>query len=284
MTSHTAVMPRTQHAVARRQPRSGWIAVDLGELWRYRELLVFHALRNLKVRYKQTILGAAWALLQPVLAMAVFTIFFGRLAGIPSGDAPYPVFAFCALLPWQLFAYSLTQSSNSLVENAHTLKKVYFPRLILPIASILAGLVDFAIASVVLLVLLLHYDIVPSAWAVLAVPVFTLLAVAAALAVGLWLAALHVKYRDVRHTIPFLVQLWLFATPVVYPSSLVPERWQALYGLNPMTGVVEGFRWAILAQPAPGPMLAVSVASTALLLTGGLLYFRRTERSFADVV
>jgi lipopolysaccharide transport system permease protein len=267
---------------ARRQPQRGWIGLEVGELWRYRELLIFQAVRDLKVRYKQTLLGAGWAILQPVFTMVVFSVFFGRLAGIPSGDVPYPVFVFCALLPWQLFAYALTHSSNSLVDHAQTLKKVYFPRLILPLASVLTGLVDFAIAGLVLLGLLLFYRIVPG-WPVLMLPFFTLLAVAAALAAGLWLSALNLKYRDVRHTIPFLTQLWLFVTPVAYPSSLVPDAWQAIYGLNPMAGVVEGFRWALLNQARPGPLLIVSVAATAFLLAGATFYFRRVERSFADI-
>ncbi len=268
--------------VVRRRPRTGWLAVDLGELWRYRELLVFFATRDLKVRYRQTVLGAAWAILQPGLTMAVFSIFFGRLARIPSGDVPYPIFAFCGLLPWQLFAYALVHSSNSLVENAQTIKKVYFPRLIAPLASVITGLVDFAIASLVLVVLMLGYGIVPG-WAVVTLPLFTLLAVSAALAVGLWLSALNVTYRDVRYAIPFLAQLWLFVTPVAYPSSLVPERWQPLYGINPMAGVVDGFRWALLGAAPPAPLLVVSVATTALLLTGGMFYFRRMERTFADI-
>lgn len=268
--------------VVRRQRRRGWVGVDFGELWRYRELLVFQAVRDIKVRYKQTLLGAGWAILQPVLTMVVFSTFFGRLAGIPSGNVPYPIFALCALLPWQLFAYALTHSSNSLVDHAHTLKKVYFPRLILPLASVLTGLVDFGIAGLVLLGLMLYYQIVPG-WAVATLPLFTLLAIAAALAAGLWLSALNVKYRDVRHTIPFLAQLWLFVTPVAYPSSLVPERWQTLYGINPMAGVVDGFRWALLGQAPPRPMLLASMAATALLLAGGTFYFRHVERSLADI-
>jgi lipopolysaccharide transport system permease protein len=267
----------------RRQARPGWVAIDFAELWRYRELLLFQALRDIKVRYKQTALGAAWAILQPVLTMVVFSIFFGTLAGVPSDGVPYPIFAFCALLPWQLFAYALTQSSNSLVDNAHVLTKVYFPRLIVPLASMLAGLVDFAIACVVLVGMMLYYDIVPG-WGMLAVPLFIMLAVAAALAVGLWLSALNVKYRDIRYTIPFLAQFWLFITPVAYSSALVPERWQAIYGINPMVGVVDGFRWALLGKAPPGPMLIVSVTATALLLAGGLFYFRRVERSFADII
>lgn len=252
------------------------------ELWRYRELLVFQAERDIKVRYTQTVLGAGWAVLQPVLTMVVFSTFFGRLAGIPSGNAPYPIFVFSALVPWQLFAYALTHSSNSVVDHAHTLKKVYFPRLLLPLASVVAGLVDFAIAGVVLLGLLLYYEVVPGL-PILTLPFFTLLAIAAALAAGLWLSALNAKYRDVRFTIPFLLQLWLFVTPVAYPSSLVPDRWQALYGLNPMAGVVDGFRWALLGQTPPGPMLLASVAATVVLLVGGAFYFRRVERSMADI-
>jgi lipopolysaccharide transport system permease protein len=269
--------------VTRRQARPGWIAINFAELWQYRELLFFQALRDIKVRYKQTFLGAAWAILQPVLTMVVFSIFFGNLAGVPSDGVPYPVFAFCALVPWQLFAYALTHSSNSLVDSANVLTKVYFPRLILPLASVLAGLVDFVIACLALVGMMLYYSIVPG-WAMLTLPLFTMLALAAALAVGLWLSALNVKYRDVRYTIPFLAQLWLFVTPVAYSSSLVPEKWQSIYGINPMAGVVDGFRWALLGKTPPGPMLLVSVAATALLLLGGLFYFRRMEKTFADIV
>ena len=267
----------------RRQARPGWVSVDFAELWHYRELLLFQALRDIKVRYKQTALGAAWAILQPILTMAAFTIFFGRLAGVPSDGVPYPIFAFSALLPWQLFAFALTQSSNSLVDNAAVLTKVYFPRLILPFASVLAGLVDFIIACVVLAGMMLYYGIVPG-WEAMTLPLFTLLALAAALAVGLWLSALNVRYRDVRYTIPFLAQFWLFITPVAYSSTLVPKEWQPIYALNPMVGVIDGFRWALLGKAPPGPMLLVSVLATALVLIGGLLYFRRMERSLADVV
>jgi lipopolysaccharide transport system permease protein len=267
----------------RRQARTGWGTVDLAELWRYRELLLFQALRDIKVRYKQTALGATWAVLQPVLTMVVFSIFFGKLAGVPSDGVPYPIFAFSALLPWQLFAYALTQSSNSLVENAPVLTKVYFPRLIVPLASVLAGLVDFGIACLVLAGMMAYYGIAPG-WAALTLPLFTVLAVSAALAVGLWLSALNVKYRDVRYTIPFLAQLWLFVTPVAYSSALVPERWQVIYGLNPMVGVVDGFRWALLGKAPPQPTLIASVAATVLLLLGGLFYFRSAERSLADII
>ncbi len=268
----------------RRQARPGWVPINFAELWYYRELLVFQALRDIKVRYKQTVLGVAWAILQPVLTMVVFSIFFGNLAKVPSDGMPYPIFAFCALMPWQLFAYALTQSSSSLVENAQVLTKVYFPRLIIPLAAILASLVDFVIAFMVLIGMMVWYGVVPG-WAILTVPVFTALAMAAALAVGLWLCTLNVQYRDVKYTIPFLSQFWLFITPVAYPSSIVPPAWQTIYGLNPMVGVVEGFRWALLGNtPPPGPMLMLSTLATAGLLLGGLFYFCRMEKTFADLV
>jgi len=270
--------------VVRRQARPGWVAINFAELWQHRELLVFYAVRDIKVRYKQTLLGAAWAILQPVMTMVVFSIFFGKLAGVPSDDLPYPVFSFCGLLPWQLFAFALTRSSNSLVNNAHVLTKVYFPRLIIPFASVIAGMVDFVIAFVVLVGIMFYYDIIPG-WALLTLPLFILLAIAAALSVGLWLSALNVKYRDVRYTIPFLTQFWLFVTPVAYSSSLVPSKWQALYAINPMAGVVEGFRWALLGKSAPpGTMLMVSLAATAILLIGGLFYFARMEKTFPDII
>ena len=268
----------------RLQARAGWAALDFRELWAYRELLAFQALRDIKVRYQQTLLGAAWAVLQPVTQMVVFSVFFGRLLGVGSDGVPYPVFAYCALLPWQLFSFALTQSSNSLVDNAHLITKVYFPRMIIPLASVVAGLVDFFIAFIVLLLLMFWYGIVPTA-AVVTLPLFVLLAVGAALSAGLWLSALNVQYRDIRYTIPFITQILFFLTPIVYPSSRIPEPYRWICGLNPMAGVVEGFRWALLGNvPPPGPMLAVSVAMTALLLVGGLFYFRRMERGFADVV
>ena len=266
------------------RPATGWTSLGLKELWEYRELLYFLTWRDIKVRYKQTALGAAWAIIQPVFMMLVFSLFFGRLAKVPSDGIPYPVFTFCALLPWQLFAHSLTESSNSLVANERLITKVYFPRLVVPIAAVLGGLVDFAIAFILLLGMMAYYGIVPGI-AVLALPALILLAIMTALAVGLWLSALNVQYRDVRYTINFLVQFWLFATPVAYPSSLIPKAWRPLYGLNPMAGVVEGFRWALLgkAQP-PGPILAVSIGVVLVLLLGGLYYFRRMEQQFADVM
>src|SRR6266566_1017586 len=265
------------------EPPKGWASIGLRELWDYRELLYFLTWRDVKVRYKQTALGAAWAIIQPLFMMLVFSLFFGRLAKVPSDGIPYPIFTFCALLPWQLFAHALTESSNSLVANERLITKVYFPRLVVPLAATLGGLVDFAVAFVILLAMMLYYGIVP-AWAIVTLPAFILLAVLTALAVGLWLSALNVKYRDVRYTINFLIQFWLFATPVAYPSSIVPERWRPLYGVNPMAGVVEGFRWALLGSKPPGAMLAVSVAVVIVLLVGGLYYFRRMEQEFADVV
>lgn len=265
------------------RPTRGWLKLNLAELWAYRELLYFLVWRDIKVRYKQTALGAAWAVLQPVLTMLVFSVFFGRLAKVPSDGVPYPIFAYCALLPWQLFAYALTESANSLVGSQNLIKKVYFPRLVVPLSSVLAGLVDFGISFGVLLCLMVYYHIVPT-WAVALLPLFIVLALAAALSVGLWLSALNVEFRDVRYTIPFLTQFWLFATPVAYPSSLVPARWRPLLGLNPMAGVVDGFRWALLGQTgAPGPLLWVSIGAVVVLLFGGLMYFRRMESTFADV-
>jgi lipopolysaccharide transport system permease protein len=265
-------------------PPSGWASMNFRELWDYRELLYFLIWRDVKVRYKQTVLGAAWAIIQPFFMMVVFSLFFGRLARMPSDGIPYPVFAFCALLPWQLFAHALTESSNSIVANERLITKVYFPRLIVPIAAVLSGLIDFCIAFIILLVMMAYYGIVPG-WAIITLPGLILFAIITALAVGLWLSALNVQYRDVRYTINFLMQVWLFATPVAYSSSIVPERWRALYGLNPMAGVVEGFRWALLGKTEPpGALLWVSVAVVILLLAGGLFYFRRMEQQFADIV
>jgi len=266
------------------RPPHGWASIDLKELWAYRELLYFLTWRDVKVRYKQTALGAAWAIIQPVFMMIVFSLFFGRLAKVPSDGVPYPIFTYCALLPWQLFSHALTESSNSLVANERLITKVYFPRLVVPVSAVLGGLVDFAVAFVILLGMMAYYHIVPTVM-IVTLPLFLLLAIMTALGVGLWLSALNVQYRDVRYTITFLTQFWLFATPVAYPSSIVPERWRWLYGLNPMAGVVEGFRWALLGKSeGPGPMLAVSVAVVILLLIGGLYYFLRMDQTFADIV
>jgi lipopolysaccharide transport system permease protein len=265
-------------------PGRGGAPPRLRELWDHRELVYFMAWREVKVRYKQTLLGAAWAILQPVTTMVVFSVVFGRLAGIPSDGVPYPVFAFTGLVPWQLFAHALGQVSTSVVANQALITKVYFPRLAIPLAGVLSGLVDFAIALAVLVGMAAWYGIRPGP-ALLALPLFVLLAVATAFAVGCWLAVLNLRYRDVAYTLTFLTQLWLFATPVAYPASLVPEPWRVLVGLNPMAGVVEGFRWALLGSvPAPGPLVLVSAAVVALVLAGGVTYFWRSESVMADVV
>lgn len=278
---HSNVVART---VIQIRPSTGWVALKLRDLWDYRELLYFLVWRDIKVRYKQTVLGAAWAILQPLLTMVVFSIFFGRLAGMPSDGIPYPIFTYTALLPWQLFSHALIEASNSLVMNERLITKVYFPRLVIPIATVLAGLVDFSIAFIVLIGMMLFFGIVPT-MAILTLPLFILFAIATALAIGLWLSALNVQYRDVRYVIPFLTQFWLFATPIAYSSSLIPEPWRVWYGLNPMAGVVEGFRWALLGKTGGTPsLLIVSVLIVGLLLLGGLAYFRRMERSFADVI
>ncbi|MCL4302449.1 MAG: ABC transporter permease [Anaerolineae bacterium] len=265
------------------EPSPRWGALKITELWEYRELLYFLIWRDVKVRYKQTVLGAAWAVIQPFATMVVFSIFFGKLGKIPSDGIPYPVFAFTALLPWTFFANGLSQSSNSLVGSAHLITKVYFPRLVMPLSGVLAGLIDFVIAFVVLLGMMLFYGMEPTA-AVIWLPFFLLLALTTALGTGLWLSALNVQYRDIRYVVPFLTQFWLFATPIAYPSSLLSQPWRTLYGLNPMAGVVEGFRWALLDSSPPGAMLAVSSGAAILLLISGLYYFQRMEKTFADVV
>lgn len=266
------------------RPSSGWVPLNLGELWQYRELLYFLIWRDLKVRYKQTVLGVAWAVIQPSFITLAFSVFFGRLAGIPSDGFPYPLFVFCGLLPWQLFAHALSNSGNSLVLSERLITKVYFPRLVIPLAAALSGVVDFVFGFLVLLGLMAHYEFLPTL-ALLMLPVFVLVALATAVGVGLWLSALNVEYRDVRYVIPFIIQFWFFISPVAYPSSLVPEEWRLLYGLNPMVGVVEGFRWALLGKSVgPGRWMAVSAAVILAFLISGLYYFRRMEKSFADVV
>ncbi len=266
------------------QPPRGWLELDFAEMWAYRELLYFFVWRDIKVRYKQTVIGAGWAILQPFATMVVFTLFFGVLAKLPPSGVPYPIFFYCALLPWTYFAGALTGATNAVVENQRLITKVYFPRILLPLASVVSGLVDFAIAFVMLIALALYYGVVPTAAALL-LPVLLLLAIATALAAGLWLSALNAIYRDVRHVMPFLVQFWMFASPVAYPSSLVPERFRWIYGLNPMAGVIEGFRWAITGQgQAPGGLIFVSAGVVFVLLIGGLIYFRRMESTVADVV
>ncbi len=265
------------------EPSRGWVSLKLGELWEYRELLYFLIWRDVKVRYKQTVLGAAWAVIQPLVMMVVFSIFLGGLAQIPSDNVPYPIFAYAGLLPWQFFSLALTQSANSLVNSASLLRKVYFPRLVVPLASAMAGLVDFGVAFLVLLGLMVYFGVLPTL-AMLTLPLFLLLALVTVLGVGLWLSALNVQYRDVRYIVPFLAQLWMYATPVVYPSSLLSEPWRTLYGLNPMVGVVEGFRWALLGTNPPGSMIALSAPVALVLLITGVFYFRRMEKTFADAV
>jgi lipopolysaccharide transport system permease protein len=266
------------------RPSRGWASLGLAELWEYRELLYFLAWRDVKVRYKQTAIGATWAVLQPLLTMAVFTAVFGKFARIPSDGLPYPIFAYSALLPWNFFSGALTRSVSSVVGSANLITKVYFPRLTIPIAATVAGAVDFAVAFVVLLGMMLWFRISPT-WGVVVLPFFLLLALAAALAAGLWFSALNVKYRDVGHAIPVVVQLWMFASPLFYPVSLVPAKWRLLYSLNPMVGVIEGFRWALLGKARPDlVLLGIGVVVVALLLLTGVAYFRRTERAFGDVI
>ena len=265
-------------------PSRGWVSLGLGDLWEYRELLYFLVWRDVKVRYKQTALGVVWAVIQPFLTMVVFAVFFGRLAKVPSDGVPYPLFAYAALVPWTFFANALSHASNSLVGSASLIQKVYFPRLIVPIASVLSGVVDLVCALSVLVLMMAWYGVGVSA-KILWLPLFALAAVVTALAVALWLSALNVEYRDIRYVLPFVTQFWLFATPVAYPSSLLSEPWRTVYGLNPMVGVVEGFRWALLdTGVAPGPMLVASSIASLLFLVGGAYYFRRLERTFADRV
>jgi lipopolysaccharide transport system permease protein len=267
------------------EPSRGWTSLKLGELWEYRELLYFLAWRDIKIRYKQTALGLAWAVLQPLITMLIFALFFGKLAKMPSDHIPYPLFAFAALVPWTFFANGLTQASNSLVGSANLIKKVYFPRLVVPISVVLAGLPDFLLSFIVLLGLMLYYGIFPQLSVILWLPLLLLLACATALGVGLWLSALNVKYRDVRYIVGFLTQIWMFATPVVYPASLLGGKWRLIFSINPMVGVVEGFRWALLkTDTAPGPSILVSAATAVVILITGTFYFRRMEKTFADIV
>jgi lipopolysaccharide transport system permease protein len=266
------------------EPSRGWAALKVGEIWHYRELLYFLAWRDIKVRYKQTAIGAGWAVLQPLATMAIFTLIFGKLAKMPSDGLPYPIFAFAGLLPWNYFSQALTRSGTSLVGNAGLISKVYFPRLIVPLSAVVAPLVDFAVAFLALVCMMIWFSIEPT-WQWLLLPPFLTFAAISALAVGLWLAALNVRYRDVGHTIPFLVQIWMFASPVAYSASLVPERWRLLYSLNPMTGVIEGFRWCLLGTGTLDfKVLTVSAMSVFALLWGGLVFFKRMERTFADIV
>jgi lipopolysaccharide transport system permease protein len=273
-----------ENVVTRVEPSKGWVSLRLPEIWEYRELLYFLIWRDIKVRYKQTVLGGAWAIIQPFFTMVVFSIFFGRLAKVPSDGIPYPIFSYTALVPWAFFANGLNQASNSLVGNANLINKVYFPRMAMPLASVLSGIIDFMLAFVMLVGMMFYYGMMPSLNAIW-LPFFLVLALVTSLGTSLWLSAMYVQFRDVRHIVPFLTQIWLFSTPIAYPSSLIQEPWRTVYGINPMAGVVEGFRWALLGVgSAPGPIIVVSSAVAVLLLLTGAFYFRRMEKTFADVV
>ena len=280
-----SAQPTTDFPVLRIEPTHGWVGLKLGELWSYRELLFFLTWRDIKVRYKQTALGVIWAIIQPVMTMIVFTLFFGKLGKISSDGLPYAIWSFAALVPWSFFSNGLNHSTNSLVSSANLVKKIYFPRLCIPISSILSGVVDFILAFAVLLVMMPFFKVYPTV-NVIFLPFFLLLALVTSLGVGLWLTALNVQYRDVRFIVPFIAQIWMFASPITYPSSLITnETLRMLYGLNPMVGVVEGFRWALLGtNTQPGPMIAVSAVAAVLILVSGAFYFRRMEKHFADII
>ncbi len=266
------------------RPSTGWLGIDLKELWRYRELIFFLTWRDIKVRYKQAVLGVAWAVLQPILTVLIFTVIFGVLLGTPSEGLPYPLFAFSAMLPWQLFASALQRSSVSLVGNANLITKIYFPRLAIPLSTVFSALVDFGISLVVLLLVMIYYQHLPGLNSLWLVPII-LLTLLTALAVGLWLSALNVQYRDVQHMVPFIIQVWMYASPIVYPIETIPAGiWRSLYGLNPMVGVIQGFRWALLGGNPPDVTMLISVVVVILLLVSGLYYFRRMEKTFADIV
>lgn len=267
------------------EPGKGWAPLHLGELWEYREVLYYLVWRDIKVRYRQTVIGALWAIIQPLMTMVVFSVFLGRFAKVPSDGAPYPLFAFAALVPWSFFASGLTQSANSLVASGNLITKVYFPRLLVPMGRVLSGLPDIGLSFLVLLALVAWYGQLRPTVSLLWLPFLATLAFLTAFGVGLWLSALNVQYRDVQHAVPFLIQIWMFATPIAYPSSLLPEPWRTVYGLNPMVGVVEGFRWALLSSGRPPglPLIVSSVAAVVLLLSGAF-FFRRVERTFADVI
>jgi lipopolysaccharide transport system permease protein len=266
------------------QPSNGLFHIDLGALWQYQELLYFLVWREVKVRYKQTALGIAWAILQPLITMVIFTVVFGTFVNIPSDGLPYPIFAYTALLPWTYFAEAMARSSVSLVSDANLIRKVYFPRLIMPLAAVVSPAVDFALSFILLIGMMAWFGIAPT-WGVLALPFFLLLALITVLAVSLWLSALNVRYRDIRHAIPFLIQVWMYASPVAYSASLVPERWRLLYGLNPMAGVIEGFRWGLLGKESPNlAVITASAVAVIALVIGGLIFFKRMERTFADVI
>jgi lipopolysaccharide transport system permease protein len=279
------ITSRSEVPITYLRPPRGWTALNLGDLWHYRELVYFMTLRDIKVRYKQAVLGIAWALIQPLLTMVIFNVIFGTLAKLPTdGGIPYPLFSLAAILPWQLFANALQRSTVSLSTNANLLTKIYFPRLIIPVAAVLAALVDFCFSLLVLVGMMVYFRYWPTMNA-LWLPLLILLAMLTALAVGLWLSALNVQYRDVQHMVPFLIQIWMYASPVVYSANLIPSGvWRYVYGLNPLTGVINGFRWALLGGQPPDTMFLISVIVVIVLLISGLFYFRRMERNFADLV
>lgn len=285
VTLPPAPPPGGGEAVTIIEPSRGWAPLNPRELWQYREVLYFLIWRDIKVRYRQTVIGAAWAVIQPLMTMVVFSVFFGRLASMPSDGLPYPLFAFAALVPWTFFSRGVTLASDSMVASSHLISKVYFPRLLVPTARVLGGLPDLALSFIILLGMIWWYQHLPSLTSLLWIPVLVVLATATALAVGLWLCALNVKYRDIQYVVPFLTQLWLFATPIAYPSSLLAEPWRTLYSINPMVGVVEGFRWTLLGSTAPsGSAMAASALVTFIILASGAFFFRRIERTFADVI
>jgi lipopolysaccharide transport system permease protein len=266
------------------EPRRGLFHLDLAAIWEYRELLYFMVWRDVKIRYKQTVIGVGWAVLQPLIQMVIFTVIFGKFAGIPSDDFPYPIFAYTALLPWNYFASALQRCISSVVGDSGLISKVYFPRLILPIAGTVSGIFDFLVSFILLIGMMIWYRI-PVSWLIIALPLFLSFAQLTALAVGLWFSALNVRYRDVGHTVPFIIQIWMFLSPVVYSVNLIPEKWRLLYGLNPMVGVIEGFRWALLGKVSPDfSMMAISALMVGAILFGGLIFFRKMEQTFADVV
>jgi lipopolysaccharide transport system permease protein len=280
----TTPLPRSAASLVIVERSRGMVSLRLKELWRYRELVYFMVWRDIRVRYAQAVIGVGWALLVPLFQMFVFSVFFGRVAKVPSDGLPYPIFAYTALVPWSFFANGLAQASNSIVGSAHLITKVYFPRLAIPIAAVLSGVLDFAIAFVLVIAIMFYYGTTPTAHVVW-LPLFWLLALVTSLGAGLWLAALNVEYRDVRHMLPFITQLWFCATPVTYPSSLLPPTWRAIYALNPMVGVVEGFRWALLGtHTRPGTTLIVSSLAALAMAVTGAYQFRRMERTFADIL
>lgn len=266
------------------EPPRGWFDLRMHDIWEFRELLYFLVWRDIKVRYKQTALGAAWAVIQPIVSMIIFSVVFGKLANLPSNGIPYPIFSYVALLPWQLFSKALSDAAGSLVNNQQFVTKIYFPRIFLPASSILSGMLDFLIALVILFIMMWYYHI-PLTWHALLLPLLVIFVLVTSMAAAIWLATINVKYRDVKYVLPFLMQVWLYVTPVAYSSTLIPEKWRILYGLNPMAGVVEGFRWALLGQQSPfGPLIMASVLIVIPLFIGGVMYFQRMELTFSDVI